>query len=223
MAVAAPTGLSAFNVGGLTIHRLFQLPIEHEGKTAGYWSLSKASQKVMKTKLRSVILIIVDEISMVSSLTLTYMHLRLEELFGGDDWFGSRNMMFVGDLQLQPVNGNQVFQNITQKALLHKLGCTASVNIWRDSVIYDKLTVNERQKSDAEFATMLDCVRHACPTDTTITTLEQRIINVPEADKFSELQQLGQAPVCLFPMRQMCKIFNNEMLQQLTTKVHELV
>ena len=35
-AVAAPTGLAAFNVGGVTIHRLLQLPIEHEGKTAGY-------------------------------------------------------------------------------------------------------------------------------------------------------------------------------------------
>lgn len=31
-AIAAPTGLAAFNVGGITIHRLFQLPIEHEGK-----------------------------------------------------------------------------------------------------------------------------------------------------------------------------------------------
>ena len=78
-------------------------------------------------------LIVVDEISIVISLTLTYMHWRLEELFGGNEWFGCRNMnmMFVGDLlQLQPVNGNPVFQNITQKALLHKLGCTASVNIW---------------------------------------------------------------------------------------------
>ena len=28
-AIAAPTGLAAFNVGGITIHRLFQLPIEH--------------------------------------------------------------------------------------------------------------------------------------------------------------------------------------------------
>ena len=96
--VAAPTGLAAFNVGGLTIQRLFQLPIEHEGKTAEYWSLSKESQKVMKTKLRDVKLIIVDEISMVSSLNLAYMHLRLEELFGGDDWFGCRNVMFVGDI-----------------------------------------------------------------------------------------------------------------------------
>ena len=38
-AVAAPTGLAAFNVGGITIHRLFQLPNEREGKTAGYWAL----------------------------------------------------------------------------------------------------------------------------------------------------------------------------------------
>ena len=87
-AVAAPTGLAAFNVGGITIHRLFQLPVEHEGKTAGYWALSKASQKVMKTTLRSVKVFIIDEVSMVSSLNLTYMHLRLEELFGSNDWFG---------------------------------------------------------------------------------------------------------------------------------------
>ena len=53
-AIAAPTGLAAFNVGGMTIHRLFHLPIEHEGRQAGYWSLSKASQKVMKSTLRSL-------------------------------------------------------------------------------------------------------------------------------------------------------------------------
>ena len=28
-AVAAPTGLAAYNVGGVTVHCLFQLPIEH--------------------------------------------------------------------------------------------------------------------------------------------------------------------------------------------------
>ena len=53
-AIAAPTGLAAFNVGGTTIHRLFQLPVEHEGKSAMYWSLSKPPQEVMKTTLRSV-------------------------------------------------------------------------------------------------------------------------------------------------------------------------
>ena len=53
-AVTAPTGLAAFNVGGVTIHRLLQLPIEHEGKMAGYWSLPKDSQKVMRNLLRDL-------------------------------------------------------------------------------------------------------------------------------------------------------------------------
>ena len=53
-AVVAPTGLAAFNVGGLTIHRLFQLPVEHDAKTASYWNLSKDARKVMKATLRSV-------------------------------------------------------------------------------------------------------------------------------------------------------------------------
>ena len=114
--VKPPTGLAAFNVGGTTIHRLFQLPIEHEGKSATYWSLPKPSQKVMKTTLRNVKMFIIDEISMVSSINLAYMHLRLEELFGGDEWFGSKNMLFVGDLlQLPPVSGNPVFEKIAKK------------------------------------------------------------------------------------------------------------
>ena len=80
-AIAAPTGLAAFNVSGGTIHRLFQLPIEHDSKTAGYWSLPKTSQKGMKTSLRNVKIIIIDEVSIVSSLNLAYIHLRLEERF----------------------------------------------------------------------------------------------------------------------------------------------
>ena len=66
-AVAAPTGLAAYNVGGVTVHRLFHLPIEHEGKTAGYWALSKVAQKVMRTNLCSLKLIIIDEVTMLSS------------------------------------------------------------------------------------------------------------------------------------------------------------
>ena len=99
-AVSAPTGLAAYNVGGVTVHRLFQLPIEHEGKTAGYWSLSKVAQKVMRTNLRSFKLIIIDETSMLSSLNLAYIHLQLEELFSGagDHYFGSISMLFVGDI-----------------------------------------------------------------------------------------------------------------------------
>ena len=222
-AITAPTGLAAFNVGGVTVHRLFQLPIEHEGRTAGYWSLSKDSQKTLKTTLRHVKVFIVDEVSMVSSLNLAYLHLRLEELFGSDEWFGGKNILFVGDiLQLQPVNGNPVFETISQKSLTLRLGCAASINIWRDSVVYDELTINERQKSDKGFSLLLDCVRRGFPTDDTLSTLKQRVIQVSVVDKLNELKQAGQTPVCLFPTRKQCDDLNSQMLKCLPSKVIEI-
>ena len=70
---------------------------------------------------------------------------------------------------------------------------------------------------------MLDCVRRICPTDETILTLQQRVIQIAGAEKFNELQQLSQAPVCLFPTREMCIQLNSEMLHHLSSEVHEIV
>ena len=222
-AIAAPTGLAAFIIRGVTVHRLFLLPVEHDSKSAGYWSLPKGSHKVLKTLLRKVKLIVIDEVSMVSSLNLAYIHLRLEELFGGSEWFGSKNIMFVGDLlQLQPVNGKPVYEKITNKTISLKLGCTACPNIWKECVTYDELTINERQKNDKQFSSMLDCVRHGSPTEETLHTLEGRVITCSVQEKFNELQSSGQSPVCLFPTRKACEQFNVEMLNSLNTKVHEI-
>ena len=222
-AITAPTGLAAFNVGGVTIHRLFQLPIEHEGREAGYWSLPKAAQKVMKTALRSLKVLIIDEISMVSSLNLAYIHMRLEELFGASDWFGGRNVLFVGDLlQLQPVNGSPVFEMISKKSLCLKLGCAASVNIWKDCVEYDELTINERQKKDVEYSNILDCIRRGHLSEEAVSVLQERVIDVTISEKIAELQNLKMSPVCLFPTRKQCDDVNQKMLNHLETEKHVL-
>ena len=63
---------------------------------------------------------------------------------------------------------------------------------------------------------MLDCVRRGCPT------LEQRVIDVPVADKFHGLQKSGHTLVCLFPTRKACNEFNAQMLSYLPSEVHEL-
>ena len=55
---------------------------------------------------------------------------------------------------------------------------------------------------------MLDCVRRGCPTDETLCTPKQRVIQVSVSDKFSELQESGQTPVCLFLTRKACDDFN---------------
>ena len=185
--IAAPTGLAAFNVGGVTLHRLFQLPVEHATKAPSYWPLPKMSQKVMRATLSDVKLFIIDEISMVSSINLAFVHMRLEELFGSNEWFGSKNMLFIGDLlQLPPVHGSPVFEKVATKSVLSQLGCAAAVNIWKDCVTYE-LTINERQKNDPQFSSMLDCVRRGCPTEETLSVLNKRVIQVSVSDKFSDL------------------------------------
>ena len=83
---------------------------------------------------------------MVSSLNLAYIHLRLQELFGGDEWFGGRNILFVGDLlQLPPVNGTPIFERLSQKIVQYRLGCATALKY---TIVYDELTINKRQKSN---------------------------------------------------------------------------
>ena len=51
-------------------------------------------------------------------------------------------------------------------------------------------------------------LRRGCPTDETLCTLKQRVIQVSVSDEFSELQESGETPVCLFPTRKACEDFN---------------
>ena len=67
--LAAPTGLAAHQCEGVTMHGLFQLPIEHSARAAGCWALPKQSQKVMKTTLSNVRLFIIDEITLYPAST----------------------------------------------------------------------------------------------------------------------------------------------------------
>ena len=218
-AVGAPTGLASYNIGSVTVHRMFMLPIEHEGRTAGYWRLSKETQKVMRTNLRSLKLVIIDEVSMLSNLNLAYIHLRLEELFGGTDWFGSMNVIFVGDLlQLPPVNGDPVFSKLNYKAM-SKLGCMGSGNIWKDTVTYDELTINEQQKSDPVYSKVLDEIRRGCPSEQSISCLCDRTITVNVVEKYKQLCESGNHPVCLFPTCKQCEEHNINMLESLDTKL----
>ena len=222
-AVTAPTGLAAFNISGVTIHRLLQLPIEHEGKRAGYWKLAKEALKVMRASLSQLRLLIIDEVSMVSSLNLAYIHLRLDEIFAKDEWFGGVNVLFVGDiLQLPPVAGAAVFERVHQKSVISKLGCMTSVNIWQENVVYDELTINERQKKDQAFSSMLNQVRQGCPSDDTVQTLGDRVFTESTVDKFEQLLSEDKSPLCLFPTREACQQFNNDMMARLDSDTKEL-
>ncbi len=108
------------------------------------------------------------------------------------------SLLFVGDfLQLQPVNGFPVFEKNPQKSLQYKLGCAPSINNWRNTIAYDELTINEPQKKHVEFSSVLDCVS----TDEIFKPSEKKVIEGFTVDKYVDLQQSEQSPVCVFPQR----------------------
>ena len=115
-----------------------------------------------------------------------------------------------------------MFDRITNKAVSLKLGCMTSVNIWHDTVVYDELTINERQKKDQVFSSMLDEVRCGFPSANTIQASLDRVITVAVVDRFEELLVSKQSPLCLFPKRKACHDFNTQLLSRLDSEVHEI-
>ena len=59
-----------------------------------------------------------------------------------------------------------MFQTVSRKFLCQKLGCATAVNIiWQESMEYDELTINERQKKDSNFSDVLHSMRRGAPTE----------------------------------------------------------
>ena len=170
--------------------------------------------------MRSVTLVISDEISMVSNVTLLYIHLRLTEIYQTeeikDGWFGKRNMLFLGDLlQLPPVFEGPVYTPLTAELTQKYTGCVGTVNLWHDLFSYLKLTINMRQKDDKEFVELFSRICLGCITNEDIKLLNKRKIQL-SADSVCErmkevakkLSELPADTVCLLAT---CDQLNKEM------------
>jgi hypothetical protein len=84
LALCGPTGISAFAIGGQTVHRLLAIRVQR-GQIARYRKLSPIQQKNMRSIMGKIRVLIVDEISMVSNVNFNMMQMRLQELFSDSD------------------------------------------------------------------------------------------------------------------------------------------
>ena len=103
MAVVAPTGVAAINAKGTTIHSLFQLPFG----VLPPGSVTARSRKFSRKKvelIKSLDLLVIDEISMVRADVLDGIDEVLRRLRRDDRPFGGVQLLMIGDLhQLPPV------------------------------------------------------------------------------------------------------------------------
>lgn len=103
MVVVAPTGVAAINAGGVTIHSFFQLPFSPyiPGTKMGKdFSMRKEKIKI----LRTLDLLVIDEISMVRADLLDSLDMVLRKYRRSSRPFGGVQLLMIGDLQqLAPV------------------------------------------------------------------------------------------------------------------------
>ena len=96
----APTGIAAININGSTIHSFFQL----KPGLLTPDSIEPVGSRKRIDMIRSVMTIVIDEISMVRSDLFVAIDMRLQEVTGCNKPFGGKQVILVGDfLQLPPV------------------------------------------------------------------------------------------------------------------------
>ncbi|SDS68857.1 helix-turn-helix domain-containing protein [Winogradskyella sediminis] len=107
MVVVAPTGVAAINAKGVTMHSFFQLPF---GPILPHDDLGKSSnftRRFSKTKIniiKSLDLLVIDEISMVRADLLDGIDKTLRRYKNRNKVFGGVQLLMIGDLQqLSPV------------------------------------------------------------------------------------------------------------------------
>ncbi len=162
--VLAPTGVAAINAGGSTIHSFFQLPLcpylpdvkelvtEYQ-MPERYRSLRKERIRIIRT----LDLLIIDEISMVRADLLDAVDMTLRRYRHNDRPFGGVQLLMIGDAQqLSPVvkeNERQYMSQVYPSPYFFH-----SKALQKLQYVTIELQKVHRQK-DAEFLDILNAIR----------------------------------------------------------------
>ena len=79
--LTAATGVAAHNINGITVHSAFMLN-DRKSSQSTYYSLGADTLNTLQLHLEHLMVIIIDEISMIGAETLYKIHMRLQEIKG---------------------------------------------------------------------------------------------------------------------------------------------
>lgn len=178
--VLAPTGVAAVNAGGSTIHSFFLLPlcpylpdvkelITEYQMPDHYKSMRKERVKLIRT----LDLIIIDEISMVRADLLDAVDMMLRKIRRNDRPFGGVQLLMVGDAnQLSPVVKESERKYISQvypsPYFFHS---KALQKISYVTIEFQKV----HRQQDREFLEILNAVRDNTLTSSLLAKLNSRV------------------------------------------------
>ncbi len=210
--VAAPTGVAALNARGVTLHSLFMLPLTPYIIADELFETKRKSNQRMNRKrlelLRSIELLVIDEISMVRADTLDGVDDTLKRVRRNSQPFGGVQLLLIGDVQqLAPVCRDEDWELLREH---YKSPFFFDSKAFR-KCRFEKIELQEIfRQTDSSFTSILNAIRDNRLTETMLRDLNARYI-----PNFDPPQDQGY--ITLTTHRQKAATINSVKLSELAT------
>lgn len=215
--VLAPTGIAAVNVGGVTMHSFFRIPLKPLLPDDPDFAVKRLRERMKYPKdLRKLIkeleLIIIDEISMVRADVIDFID-KILRVYSSNmrEPFGGKQLLLVGDIfQLEPVvtsDMREVLRTHYQNSYFFSANAFSQIEI-----VPIELKKIYRQ-NDSQFISMLDRIRMGRPLQEDVLKLNQRVFERDSASTGDD-----KMVMTLATRRDMVDTINENRLKELSSK-----
>lgn len=175
VAFVSPAGIAALNIGGRTIHSMFNIdPYFDYSTTDLYEPISKIDSRISAIRI-----LIIDEISMVSKRLLAHVHHKCGGYDNGRP-FGGKQLLVFGDfMQLPPVldeqfrpdSGSGESGRFIWRGNKVSNGYAFDSELWQSCEFTIFPLTQIMRQNDCEFAACLSELRYGRLSVTTVKTL----------------------------------------------------
>jgi len=189
VAVCAPTGVAALNVGGVTIHSLFGFPFGILGTEDIGRHLNRRTREV----LAAIDMLVIDEVSMVNADLMDTMSRAMGIARGRRKLpFGGAQVVMFGDpYQLAPVPGNN--EERAYMAENYQSNWFFDAHVWReDSLERYELSEIFRQH-DEHFKEILNAIRDGSCTQEMLDYINKCGNRFPPHDDVIRLATINES------------------------------
>lgn len=171
--LSSTTGISAYNIGGVTVHSLF-------GIGTGDLEISQLVKKVVrktaqKKRILNMDILVIDEISMLSASLFEKLNVICQTIRKNNLFFGGIQLILTGDvLQLGMIcnKNTDIYKEIDKRQIVESPLFNTIFNKKENSIV--TLCENFRQKDDPIFINLLLRVRNGTFTEDDINLLNTR-------------------------------------------------
>ncbi|MFM6962771.1 MAG: ATP-dependent RecD-like DNA helicase [Micrococcales bacterium] len=189
VAVCAPTGVAALNVGGRTIHSLFGFPLG----VLGLLDITKHLNRRVREILRAIDMLVIDEVSMVNPDILDAIDKQLRTARGkrGLPFGGAQVVMFGDVYQLPPIpprgaDGIYMAENYQSNWFFH-------AHVWRDTDLERYELMEIFRQRDGRFKDILNAVRDGSVTQDMLDELNSHAVRAVPNDDILRLKTINES------------------------------